>query len=107
MNVAGGMDRLERFGEGDFLQRELLSPGTTVGPNDDLLAGEVLDSIDVLRLAAFVAEAFRIEIRPADFVIENFRTVATIAAYVERTVCPGAFGAIMITSRSARGDTWP
>ena len=69
----------------DFLQRELLSPGTTVGPNDDLLAGEVLDSIDVLRLAAFVAEAFRIEIRPADFVIENFRTVATIAAYVERT----------------------
>jgi acyl carrier protein len=69
----------------DFLQRELLSPGTTVGRNDDLLAGEVLDSIDVLRLAAFVAEAFRIEIRPADFVIENFRTVATIAAYVERT----------------------
>lgn len=69
----------------DFLQRELLSPGTTVGPNDDLLAGEVLDSIDVLRLAAFVAEAFRIEIRPADFVVENFRTIATIAAYVERT----------------------
>ena len=69
----------------DFVQRELLSPGTTVGPNDDLLAGEVLDSIGVLRLAAFVAEAFRIEIRPADFVIENFRTVATIAAYVERT----------------------
>ena len=57
-----------------------LSDGT-----NDLLAGEVLDSIDVLRLAAFVAEAFRIEIRPSDFVIENFRTVATIAAYVERT----------------------
>jgi acyl carrier protein len=69
----------------DFLQRELLSPGTTVGRDEDLLAGEVLDSIDVLRLAAFVAEAFRIEIRPSDFVIENFRTVATIAAYVERT----------------------
>lgn len=68
----------------DFLQRELLPPGTTVGPDDDLLAGEVLDSIDVLRLAAFVAEAFRIEIRPSDFVIEHFRTVATIAAYVER-----------------------
>jgi acyl carrier protein len=69
----------------DFLQRELLSPGTTVGRDQDLLAGEVLDSIDVLRLAAFVAEAFRIEMGPSDFVIENFRTVATIAAYVERT----------------------
>ncbi len=45
----------------DFLQRELLPPGTTVGLDDDLLAGEVLDSIDVLRLAAFVAEAFRME----------------------------------------------
>jgi hypothetical protein len=29
------------------------------------------------------------------------------AAYVERTVCPGAFGAIITTSRSARGCTWP
>ena len=69
----------------NFLERELLPPGTTVGLDDDLLAGEILHSIDVLRLAAFVAEAFRIEIRPSDFVIENFRTVTTIAAYVERT----------------------
>jgi acyl carrier protein len=69
----------------DFLQRELLSPATTVGRDADLLAGEVLDSIDVLRLAAFVAETFQIEIRQSDFVIENFRSVATIAAYVERT----------------------
>jgi acyl carrier protein len=68
----------------DFLQRELLPPGTTVGRDEDLLAGEVLDSIGVLRLAAFVAEAFGIETRPSDFVIENYRTVATIAAYVER-----------------------
>ena len=29
------------------------------------------------------------------------------AAYVERTVWPGAFGAIITTSRSARGCTWP
>lgn len=82
-----GAPQADRIGSQvlDFLQRELLSPGTTVGRDDDLLAGEVLDSIDVLRLAAFVAEAFGIEIRPSDFVIENFRTVATIAAYVERT----------------------
>jgi acyl carrier protein len=69
----------------DFLQREVLSPGTTVGRDEDLLAGEVLDSMGVLRLAAFMAEAFEIEIRPSDYVIENYRTVATIAAYVERT----------------------
>jgi acyl carrier protein len=70
----------------DFLQRELLAPGTAVGRDADLLSGEVLDSMGVLRLAAFVGEAFRIDIRPSDFLVENFRTVAIIAGYGRRTL---------------------
>ena len=68
----------------DFLQRELLEPGVTIGRDADLLSGEVLDSIGVLRLAAFVGEEFQIDIRPSDFVVENFRSVEVIAGYVGR-----------------------
>jgi acyl carrier protein len=69
----------------EFMERELLGPGTSVGRDDDLLSGEVLDSMGVLRLAAFVGEAFGIDVQPSDFVVENFRTVAVIAGYVARS----------------------
>jgi acyl carrier protein len=65
-----------------FIERELLSPGETVDRDDDLLSGEIFDSIGVLRLAAFVEEDFKLEMQPSDFVIENFQTVAVLAQYV-------------------------
>jgi acyl carrier protein len=67
-----------------FLHRELLEPGVTIGRDADLLSGDVLDSIGALRLAAFVGEEFQIDIRPSDFMVENFRSVAVIAGYVGR-----------------------
>lgn len=67
-----------------FLQRELLEPGVTIGRDDDLLSGAVVDSMGVLRLATFVGEEFGLVIQPADFVVENFRSVAVIAGYVGR-----------------------
>jgi len=70
----------------EFLQRELLEPGVTIGRDADLLSGEVIDSIGVLRLATFLSEDFRIVIQPADFVVENFRSVAVIAGYVVRAL---------------------
>lgn len=66
-----------------FIRGDLLSPGATVEPGDDLLS-ELLDSVAALRLATFVAEEFAIEIQPADYVIENFQTVAALARYVRR-----------------------
>ena len=66
----------------EFIRRELLSPGIDVGRRDDLLSGELLDSVAVLRLAAFVEEAFEIKVQPADFVIENFANVVVLAEYV-------------------------
>ena len=67
-----------------LIQRELLSPGMTLDREDDLLSGDLLDSVAVLRLAALVAEEHEILIQPADFVIENFQTVALLAQYVLR-----------------------
>jgi acyl carrier protein len=68
----------------DFLRRQLLRPGTEVGREEELLSGELLDSIAVVRLGTFVEETFQIAIQPADFVIQNFRNVAVLAAYVHR-----------------------
>jgi acyl carrier protein len=68
----------------EFLQLELLSPGETVNRDDDLLSGEIIDSIAVLRLASFAEEEFKIDIQPSDFVIENFQNVAVLARYILR-----------------------
>ena len=66
-----------------FIHGELLDPGETVGRHEDLLT-DLLDSVAALRLATFVADDFEIEIQPADYVIENFQTVAAIGEYVRR-----------------------
>ena len=69
-----------------FIRGELLATDTTVGRNDDLLSGELLDSVGMLRLAAFVDEEFQIGVQPSDYVIENFQNVALLAAYVGRAL---------------------
>lgn len=68
-----------------FIQNELLSPPLTVARDDDLLSGDLLDSVAVLRLSAFVQEEFQIPVQPADFVVENFRNVAVLAAFIRRS----------------------
>lgn len=75
-----------------FMERELLAPGVTVDRDADLLSGELLDSMSVLRLAAFVGREFQIDVQPADFVVENFRNVGVIAAYVQRALTRVAGG---------------
>jgi acyl carrier protein len=67
-----------------LLRCELLSDGVAVDRETNLLSGELLDSMGVLRLAALVDEAFHIDIQPADFVIENFSSVEAIAGFVRR-----------------------
>ena len=68
----------------EFMTRELLSPGVTIRRDDELLTDEIVDSVGVVRLAAFVEEEFRLDMQPGDFVIENFRSIAVLAEYVGR-----------------------
>ncbi len=73
----------------EFLRRELLDPGVDVDRDAPLLSGGLLDSIRVLRLATFAEEEFQLKMEPADFVVENFDTVAALAAYVRRVIGDG------------------
>jgi acyl carrier protein len=78
-----------------FVRDELVGHGTAVTREDDLLTGGLLDSIGVLRLAAFVEQEFGHPVPPADFVIEHFQSVAALAAYVARVTAdrvPGGTG---------------
>lgn len=68
----------------DFLEQEVGDRGRSIDRDADLLSGGVLDSMAVVRLASFVGGAFGIQVRPEDFVIENFRSVGAIADYVVR-----------------------
>ena len=51
----------------------------------DLLASGLLDSFDIVNLVSQLEEVFTVEIEPSNIVPENFRTVAAIAALMERS----------------------
>jgi acyl carrier protein len=73
----------------DFIDSELLDGAETVAPEQDLLSGEVLDSMAVMRLVAYVEEAFDLAIQPADFVVENFQNITALSDFVERSTGSG------------------
>ena len=66
----------------DFIRDELLDEDIEVGLEDDLLSGEVLYSLAVMRLASWVEETFTIEMTPANLTVENFQTVAALTEFV-------------------------
>lgn len=72
----------------EFIRRELVSPGDEIDAQDDLLSGELLDSLSVLRLSTFVEEQFKIRIQPSDFVVENFQNVEALTRFVQRARSP-------------------
>jgi acyl carrier protein len=68
----------------EFIRDELLDEDIAVGLEDDLLSGEVLYSLAVMRLASWVEEAFSIEMTPANLTVENFQTVRALTDFVLR-----------------------
>lgn len=66
----------------EFIHAELVPQQITVTAEEDLLSGELLDSLAVLRLATFVDDTFSIGMQPKDFVIENFRSASVLTRFV-------------------------
>lgn len=67
----------------DFIAVELLD-GTRVEVDENLLADGAVDSLGMMRLVAYLEELCGIAVPVDDFVIENFRSVAAIDAYLGR-----------------------
>jgi acyl carrier protein len=62
------------------LGREMQS----IDPDEDLLARGVIDSLAVTQLVAFLEERYSILITDEELVPDNFRSLARMAAFVER-----------------------
>ena len=69
-----------------FVSEELLSGRMRVGDDDNLLSEGMVDSLGMLRLVGFIEEQFGVKVPPEDFTIENFRTIALLTDYLQKSV---------------------
>ena len=67
-----------------YISEELLNGRMQVEVDDDLLIGEIIDSMGMMRLVAFVEETFAISVPLEDITIQNFRTIEAIDEYLVR-----------------------
>ncbi len=65
-----------------FIGQELLNGRQEVDVDDDLLGEEIIDSMGVMQLIAFIEERFQCKILQTDITIVNFRTIKAIDAYL-------------------------
>ena len=69
----------------DYISTTCLAPGDPSLRNDEaLLANGILDSLGIVRLAAFIEETFGVVVPDEALLPENFGTVRRVAALVER-----------------------
>ena len=69
----------------DYITKELaIGRAKEVRPEDDLLATGVLDSLGLMQLVMFLEEKLGVKVPDEDVVIENFKSVDALQAYLER-----------------------
>lgn len=57
---------------------------TAIGDQDSLVRGGVLDSTGIYELILFVEEEFKLTIAPEEMVPENFDTLESMDAFIQR-----------------------
>ncbi|MEM6254386.1 MAG: acyl carrier protein [Cyanobacteria bacterium P01_D01_bin.156] len=67
-----------------YISDVLLNGHMQVEPDDDLLVGEIIDSLGMMRLVAFIEETFKFKVPLGDITIQNFRSIETIDGYLTR-----------------------
>lgn len=70
----------------EFVSTELLrDPELGLDEDEEILASGRIDSMSVMRLVYFIRDEFAIEIPSDDLVIDNFRSIEAIDAYLSRS----------------------
>jgi acyl carrier protein len=72
---------------GEFVRRNFLFDGRSVGPDESLTQSGVVDSTGILELIEFLEATYRIKFGDADLVADNFDSLSTIGRFV-RTKLP-------------------
>lgn len=68
----------------DFVRQEFLYDRNSPLGDDDPLFPDVMDSLGVMTVVHFVENAYGVSLADSDLRAENFRSLRTIAALVER-----------------------
>ncbi len=72
------------------LEKEMLSKiavdlgKKSLRPDEDLLEQGILDSIGIMKLIVFIEENFGIQVEDEEIIPENFQSLNSIAAFIER-----------------------
>jgi acyl carrier protein len=67
-----------------FILDEIAVGRGPIGPDEDLLARGVIDSLGVTQLVAFLEERYGIRVTDEELKPSNFRTLARIEAFIAR-----------------------
>ena len=82
MNIAQELER--------YILAELAEPGLqSLDPEDDLLSKNIIDSLGIIQIMSFIEEKFAIAIGPDEVVPENFRSVSSLAQFIEGKLAEG------------------
>ena len=55
-----------------------------MGPDEDLLAADLIDSLGITELVSFLERRYGIAVSDDELLPENFQTIEKIAAFVDR-----------------------
>ena len=76
-----------------FITGQLLIGETSpLGDEDELLLDGIIDSLGVTRVIGFIEHTFGVVVPREEATVENFRTVAVLAGYLERKTSEGSEG---------------
>jgi acyl carrier protein len=69
----------------DFIKNEVMrNKNAKLSEDEDLLSAGILDSLAILQLVAYIEDQFGIKIPDEDVVFENFQSISSLSAYLER-----------------------
>lgn len=69
---------------GTYITADLLD-GHSIGNDENLLLGGMIDSLGVMRLVSFLEKNFMIKIPPDHVTLDNFVSVDAISTYLRQT----------------------
>lgn len=72
-----------------YISSDLLG-GMAVGPQDELLLSDLLESLAVVRLVAFMEDTWGIAVPPDDVVLDTIQSVKAMTPYLVDTHKVGA-----------------
>ena len=73
-----------------FIRAEIAMTDDPVEVDSDLLLGGLVDSLGVVRITHWLEDRLGAPVPAGDVTLENFRSVAAMAAYVERSGLPSS-----------------